>query len=178
MPRTYSDEAIEKCAQLYLKFHGQQHERIEAEMRKTWPGWSKQNLHTRGKGKNSKIGWIEKFGWEAALKLKVSTSARQAATSAEKLFLEIEQTRERLKQALDAQGGSDRDLVYQHRDYCKLSIDALARLEQAGDNMGMFSLMYERLLEWLGALSAPALAELVKVTDAVTERARAHYGNG
>lgn len=178
MPLKYGDEAIALGAQLYLKFNGEQLDRMEAEMRKEFPGWSKQNLHSRGLGANRKIGWIEKFGWEAMLKLKISTSARQVATSAEKLFLEIEQTRERLNEALNAQGGSDRDLVYQHRDYCKLSIDALVRLEQARDSMEMFVLMYERLLEWLGVVSAPALKELLKVSDAVTERARKHYANG
>jgi hypothetical protein len=175
MPRKYSDEAIALCAQLYLKFNGQQLDRLEAEMRQQFPGWSKQNLHSRGKGANLKIGWIEKFGWEAMLKLKISTSARQAATSAEKLFLEIEQIRERLKETLDAQGGTDRDLIYQHRDYCKLTIDALVRLAQARDNVEMFVAMYERLLEWLGELSAPALSELLKVGNAITERARKHY---
>ncbi len=175
MPVKYSEEAIERCFQLYLKHHGQQHDRIEAEMRKLWPSWSKQNLYTRGKGKNRKDGWIERYGWDAALKLKLSTTARQAATSAEKLFLEIEQQRERLNEALATRGSTDKDLVYQHRDYCKLSIDALARLESAGDNMDAFVAMYERLLEWLGELSTTALAEVVKVGEAITDRARRHY---
>lgn len=175
MPRTYSDEAIARCAELYLKYHGQQLDRLELEMRKEWPGWSKQNLHTRGKGKHEKIGWIDKFGWKAALDLKVSTSARQAATSAEKLFLEIEQTRERLKAALDAQGHSDRDLVYQHRDYCKLSIDALARLESAGDNLAGFVAMWERLTRLLPEISRAATRELLSVADQVLARAKVEY---
>jgi hypothetical protein len=175
MPATYSDEAIEKCAQLFLKFHGQQHDRIEAEMRKTWPGWSKQNLKNRGKGKNEKIGWIEKYGWEEALKVKLLTTGRQAATSAENLFLEIEGVRERLKAALDAQGGTDRDLVYQHRDYCKLSIDAMARLD-AGDNLKAFVAMWEWLTVWLPEISLPVAQALFPISDAILERAKAQFG--
>jgi hypothetical protein len=175
MPRTYNDEAIEKCAKLYLKFHGQQHERIEAEMRKVWPGWSKQNLYTRGKGANLKVGWIEKFGWEEALRLKVATTARQVSTSAETLFLEIEGVRERLKAALDAQGGTDRDLVYQHRDYCKLSIDAMARLDAGGDNLNSFVAMWERVMTWLPEISLSATHALLEVAEAVLERAKVEF---
>lgn len=173
MPRKYDDEAVQRCFDLYLKFNGQQHERIEAEMRKVYPGWSVQNLYTRGKGANLKIGWIEKYGWEGALTLKLATSGRGAATSAEKLFLEIEAARERIKTALDAQGaGTDRDLVYQHRDYCKLSIDALARLEAAGDNFDSFVAMWERLCAWLPELSPTATRELLAVSEEVLRKAQ------
>lgn len=37
MPRKYTDEAVEACFQLYLRFHGQQHDKIEEQMRKA--GW-------------------------------------------------------------------------------------------------------------------------------------------
>lgn len=176
MPRTYNEEAVEKAFNLYLKFNGANHELIEREMRKVYPGWSKQNLYTRGVAANLKIGWIEKFGWDKALKLKVATSGRAAQTSAERLFLEIEQARATIKANLDAQGGTDRDLVYQHRDYCKLSMDALSKLEAARDSFDGFVAMYERLMEWLGEINPQVLGELVQATDAVTERARKHYG--
>lgn len=177
MPKTYNEEAVETAFKLYLRFNGASHDLIESEMRKVFPGWSKQNLYTRGRDANLKIGWIEKFGWDKALKLKVATSGRAAQTSAERLFLEIEQARERIKGQLDAQGGTDRDLVYQHRDYCKLSMDALAKLESARDNFNGFVAMYERLLDWLGEINPQVLADLVKETDKLTHRARAHYGN-
>lgn len=177
MPRKYPEEAQEYCFRLYLKYNGAQHDRIEAEMQRAgWTAWTKQNLYTRGRGANQKVGWIERFGWDEALKLKVQTSGRAAQTSAEKLFLEIESQRERIKAALDAQGGTDRDLVYQHRDYCKLSVEALQKLEAARDNFDGFVAMYERLLEWLGEISQPALSELLKANEGVTERARRHYG--
>src|SRR5205085_19523 len=106
MPKSYPDEAREQCLRLFLKFNGQQHERIEREMRKAgWVGWSKQNLYSRG----DKVGWIEKYGFDAALKLKLAASETQALTRAEELFLEIEQGRKRLKERLDADGWQTRD---------------------------------------------------------------------
>ncbi len=176
MPRKYDDQAVHRCFDLYLRFNGQQHARLEAEMRRVYPGWSVQNLYTRGTGANLKVGWIEKYGWADALKLKLATTGKAAATSAEKLFLEIEATRERIKAALDAQGASaDRDLVYQHRDYCKLSIDALTRLEAAGDNFDGFVAMWERLCAWLPEISPAATRELLAVSEEVLSKAQSEW---
>ena len=178
MPLKYDDKAVEKCFGHYLRFNGQQHDLIESEMRKEYPGWSKQNLYTRGKDTNRKTGWVEKYGWDEALKLKVATSGKAASTSAEKLFLEIEATRERIKASLDAQGGLDRDLVYQHRDYCKLSIDALTRMEAARDNLDNFVSMWERLCAWLPEISLEATRALLAVGEEVLARAQAEFKSG
>ncbi len=176
MPRKYDDDAVQLCLGLYLKFAGQQHERIEAEMRKTYPGWSVQNLYTRGLGTNHKQGWVDKYGWDEVLKLKLATNGKAAATSAEKLFLEIEAQRERLKVALEAQGANaDRDLVYQHRDYCTLSINALSRLEAAGDNFAGFVAMWERLCAWLPSISPAATRELLAVAEEVLRMAQNEF---
>lgn len=177
MPRKYTNEAVETCFRFYLIFNGQQHDRIEADMRKEgFLNWSKQNLYTRGKGRNLKVGWIEKYGWEHALKLKLSTSQKAAGTSAEVLFLEIEATRKRIKETLDAGGVLERDLVYQHRDFCKLSIDALARLEAARDNLSNFVGVWERLCAWLPEISLAATRELLAVAEEVLAKAQSEYG--
>src|SRR5437763_5061867 len=176
MPRAYPPEATEDCFQLYLRYNGGQHDRIEQEMRRKWPMWSKQNLYTRGQGANQKIGWIEKYGWERGLKLKLATNGEAAATSAEALYLEIESTRKRIKAALDAADVTDRDLIYQHRDFCKLSVDALARLEAARDNLDGFVAFWERLLTWLPEISKEAALALLAVNDEILARAEREYG--
>jgi hypothetical protein len=164
MPRSYPDEAIQDCQRLYLKFNGQQHDRIEAEMRKTWPGWSKQNLYTRGKGPNQKIGWIDKYGWDAALKLHLAARSEGSLTEAEQLFQEISEIRRKVFEQLKAAGAmAGRDLIYQHRDYTKLSIDALSKIHGAGNTLDSFVAMWERLLDWLQVISPKALAELLTV---------------
>src|SRR6185437_7932392 len=140
MGTRYSPEAIQRCQELYLLYNGGNYERIETEMRKTWSGWSRNNLYDKGKGKKLRAGWVTLYGWKDLLTLKRSTSSEGAATSAELLFLEIELVRRRLSKELIAKGAeADKDLVYQHRDYCKLSIDALARLEKARDNLAGFA---------------------------------------
>lgn len=174
MPRTYPAEAIEGALHLFLKYNGQQHDRIEAEMRKRWPGWSKQNLYSRGE----KIGWIDKYGWEEALKLHLATRPETALTSAERIFNETEEIRKRIYEEIKTLGAkADRDLIYQHRDYVKLSIDALSKLNGVGHTLEGFVAFWERLLDWLPELSEKALSELLKVADQVIEKATAVYGN-
>lgn len=178
MPRTYSTEAVEEALHLFLKYNGQQHDRIEAEMRRQWPGWSKQNLYTRGKGDNLKVGWIEKYGWDAALKQKLSLASEQTALNADEVLVrDIEQIRQRIKAQLDALGTKvDRDLVYQFRDYCKLGLDARTKLEASRDTFGGFASFWERLLDWLPEISERAARELLKVSDSILEKAAAEYG--
>jgi hypothetical protein len=173
MPRSYPPEAIDQCFQLYLRFNGQQHDRIENEMRRTWPGWSKQNLFNRGE----KIGWIEKFGWELALKEKIAlANSGQAVTEEQALFNEIAQVRKRLHDLIVTQGSKDRDVVYQHLAYCRLEINALAKLKGAGLTFDSFVAFWERLLDWLPDMSPEAASALLAVADELLDRARSEYG--
>ncbi|HEV7377764.1 MAG TPA: hypothetical protein VGN95_23815 [Pyrinomonadaceae bacterium] len=177
MPSSYPDEAIQDCQRLYLKFNGQQHDRIQAEMRKTWPGWSKQNLYTRGKGPNQKIGWIDKYGFEEALRLHLALRPTGAQGAAEKIFTEIEAIRKTLFEKVKTLGPkAERDLIYQHRDYTKLSIEALSKLNGAGDTFEGFVAFWERLLDLLTEIEPKAATELLKVSDAVIEKAKEVYG--
>jgi hypothetical protein len=177
MGARYSPEAVQRCLELYLQFNGGQHDRIEVEMRKEWPGWSKSNLYDKGKGKNRKDGWISLYGWKHALEMRLAMSSEGAATSAELLFLEIETVRRRLAKEMAAKGAkADKDLVYQHRDYCKLSIDALARLEAARDNLAGFAKFWNDLLQ-APALPKVAMQVLVKYSEAIMGWARDKYAN-
>jgi hypothetical protein len=71
----------------------------------------------------------------------------------------------------------NRDLLYQHRDYSKLSVDALARLESARDNLAGFTKFWEFLMSILPSISEKALREMLKVTEKVIERAKLEYAN-
>jgi len=176
MGKIYDNEAVQRCLELYLHFNGGSFDRIEAEMRKEWPGWSKNNLYDRGKGRKFRPGWVTLYGWKNALELKVATSGQSAATSAELLFLEIEVVRRRLAKEMATKGSkAEKDLVYQHRDYCKLSIDALARLEAARDNLAGFAKFWSDLLNWLPKISEKASRELLKVAEPVMDRAKFEY---
>ena len=182
MGARYSNEAIQRCKELYLQFNGGQFERIETEMRKEWPGWSKSNLTDRGKGKNRKDGWVSLYGWKRALEIHIAVSAESTATSAELLFLEIENVRRLLNTEIRTKGTEatrkeNKDLLYQHEHYCKLSIDALARLEAARNNLAGFAKFWEQLVLWLPSISAKASCELLKVSELIIERARLEYAS-
>jgi hypothetical protein len=174
MPSSYGAEVIERCLQLYLKYNGQQHDRIEREMRRAgWSSWSKQNLYSRG----DKIGWIEKYGWEQALKEKIAlATSAQAKTAEETLFIEMEQIRKRLHYKIHVEGCTDRDVTYQHLAYSRLSIESLAKLKGAGNTFESFVAFWEWLLDLLPDLSELAARELLAVADAVLEKARSKYG--
>lgn len=173
MPTSYPPEAIEQCLRLYLKYNGQQHTRIEKEMRRTWPGWSKQNLYSRGE----KIGWIDKYGWEEALRLHLAQQPEARRTAADKIFSEIDEIRKKIFGQIKVAGArADRDLIYQHRDYTKLSIDALNKIGE-GHNLDSFIAMWEGLLDWLPSISPKALTELLKVDNLILEKAALEYGD-
>ncbi len=180
MPLKRPPECIEDAFQLYLQYNGQHFDLIEKEMQaKGWAGWRKQILFSR-KLKNGDIqeGWIAKYGWEKALQLHIANKLRTNATNAaESLFLDIKQKRETISTKLDADGCNNKDLVYQHRDYCKLEIDALMKLESARENIEGFAAFFDRLLEWLPSLSDNATKELIKIHEPLFEKARAHYAN-
>lgn len=177
MPFSYPQEAVEEAHRLYLLYNGQQHDRIEAEMRKVWPGWSKQNLYTRGTGPNQKIGWIEKYGWGQTLKEKIAQAQQsQARTSEEALFNEIEQIRKKLHHKIHVEGCTDRDVIYQHLAYCRQSITALANLKGAGNTFESFVAFWEFLLDVLVDISDSAAHALLLVADEVLEKAREKYG--
>jgi len=177
MPRSYPPEAVEDAQRLYLLFNGKQHDRIESEMRKKWPGWSKQNLITRGLGPDQKFGWIDKYGFDEALKIHLATRPEGLRTSAEQAFHEIEEIRKRLYEEIKKLGANaSSDLVYQHRDYSKLFMEAETKLHGSTATLEDFVAMWERLLEWLPAISEAALGELLKIADKVLEKAALEYG--
>lgn len=178
MAKRYDTEAVERALSLYLKFNGQQHDRIQTEMRATWLGWSKQNLYTRGKGHNLKVGWIEKYGWEQALREHQARLSERTRTVADQTLHEINTIRKRLFEQLQALGAKvDRDLVWQHCRYTKLALEAQAKLQGRGHTLDDFVAMWERLLDWLPDISPTAARELLAVADKVVEKAAAEYGD-
>ncbi|MCC7306228.1 MAG: phage terminase large subunit [Acidobacteria bacterium] len=60
---------VEACRVLYMKYGGMQHGRIEAEMHAAgWTAFRSRNLYsTYQEGRLKSRGWIERFGWKAAL---------------------------------------------------------------------------------------------------------------
>ena len=172
MPKTYGPEVVSHCFDLYIRFNGQNHDRIQNLMRKKWPSWSKQNLYSRA----GKVGWIEEYGWERSLKERLAQAGERVATAEQSLFIEIEQIRKKLHERIHSGAQVDRDLVYQHLAYCRLSVSALAKLKGAGLTFDSFVAFWEALLDWLPDISDGAARALLEAADEVLEKARSTYG--
>lgn len=174
----YGPEAIEKCLTLYLRFNGQQHERIEQEMRKAgYANWQRQYLYTRGHGQHEKIGWIEKYGWEKALELHLAQKPTAALNSAQQLVIETDTIRKMLYDRVRAQGAAfDKETLQFHRDYSRLAIEALTKIAEAKDTLGAWVNFWERLLGWMPDIDLPAAKLLVKHSAAIIEKAEEEFG--
>lgn len=173
MPMQYSDEAVETCFQLYLKFNGQHPDRIEQEMQKQWPGWRKQNLYDRGK----KEGWITKYGWEAALKVHIQVQSIAHLSTAERIAYQIDAVRDLLFERVMA-NGSDPNLVYQHQKYCERSIEAHNRLRASRESLHNAGVFWEQILHFLEDIAPDLYRQLIspEVAEPLIARIAAHYG--
>lgn len=168
--KSYPQEAIDFCFQLYLRHHGQ-HDVIELEMRKKYPKWSRSNLYDTKR----RFGWVTRFGWEDALKAQIEIKMKASLTGDEALYHDIRSTRERYSKAIQS-GKADGKVPYLHRDYCQLEIDALARLKAARNRFADFSVFWEDLMRGLPNISRNAFRELVDCSDEILKWAEAEYG--
>jgi hypothetical protein len=144
-------------------------------MRKLWPKWSIGNLYSNGDGRSE--GWINKYKWKEALKLRLEQRPRAALNSAQQVANEIETVRTILYAQITSQGAAaGKDTIQQYLKYCDLSIDALKRVEAARGTLGGFADFWERLLDWLPEIDEKAARALLKISDQILNRAVAEYG--
>jgi len=177
MAARYDEEAIQKCFRLYLKFNGQQHERIEQEMRRVYPGWQRSYLYTRGQGKNQKLGWVDKYGWEKALAYHLAQRPTAALNSAQQLVSEIEEIRKLLHERIKPQGANvEKELLQLHRDYSRLSIEALTKVEAARDTLAAWVVFWEKLLDWMPDIDFKTARALAKHSEAIIAKAEEEFG--
>jgi hypothetical protein len=146
-------------------------------MRKLWPKWRRVNLWARGKGKNRRAGWIEKYNWKEALMLHLEHRPQSVHNPNWRLVSEIESVRKTLYGQITSQGdASGKDKISQHLRYCQLSIDVLTKVEAERSTLAGFADFWERLLEWLPEIDENATRSLLKVSDEILNRAVAEYG--
>jgi hypothetical protein len=181
---TYSSEAIDFCRRLYVKYFGKQHDRIEKEMHRAgWTGWRKINLHGRkrkGEGRGETLGWIEKYGFDTALDRALVRQPTAALNTAQDLVNKIDAVLGQLDRQVSAKGANIDDesfrVVQLHRDYCKLKIDALTRVEAAKDTLGGWVSFWERLIDWAPDIDIKLARLMVKHSDQIIARAEQEFG--
>lgn len=65
MTKNPSQQEIDDCLEIYLKYNGRKHELIELEMHaKGWADFYRGLLYTRSNKHGVVQGWIEKFNWD------------------------------------------------------------------------------------------------------------------
>ena len=178
MPKSYTNDAIEKCRELYCKYGGKNVEAIEREMKKSgWPLWTKANLFDRGKygSKNWREGWIDKYGFDNSLRIFNEKLVTKVNSDEQDLYIGIKTVRERLGKVALLDNASKDDLA-KYRDFCKLEIEARRNLNLTKDNFETFVSGYEKLLTWAGSIDEQLAKLLVKYGDQFAELAKAHYG--
>ena len=178
MPTKISPECIEDAFALYLKYNGERFDLIEREMRlKGWIGWNKQCLSNRGIGENFREGWIERFGWKAALKIYLANKGRTIITSGEKLLAEVETIREKLFEQINTSGVNNRDLIWQHDKYSQRSAEILEQLEKAHDPSRDFAAFFSLLITISLKISPVLARELCNAEDSIIKHAKDEFGN-
>lgn len=177
MAKAYPPEAKELCRGLYLKYAGQNHDAIEREMQKVYPGWRKSNLYDRGpdKTRRGKLGWINDNGFERSLELYTEQLVTGVNSDEQDLYIGIRNVRKTLQKKVEA-GKCTKDELYQYRDFCKLEIEARKNLDLSRDNLETFVAGYEKLTVWMGEIDPKDAKVLVKHGPRLAELAEAHYG--
>jgi len=175
MPKQYGQEAIEEARRLFCKYGGKNYDAIEREMQKKWPSWRKGLLPDKGKGKDARLGWIARYGFDNSLEIHTKTLMTAVADDTQNLYLGIKTVRQKLQ--LKVVGDSPtKDQLYQYRDYCNLEIAARKALDLTRDNLETFVSGFEKLMIWLADIDPELARGLAKNGDRLVEAAKAHYG--
>jgi len=157
----YDAATISKTFKLFLLYNGASAPQVVAEMRKEYPWFSEKRLDTL----------VKRYNWREALKTKVETDAKAALTTADQLVDEIEGVRKKLFNLIDVDGVLDKETINQHRDYCRLSTEALTKVKAERDTLGGFKGFYRRFLTWLGDYSPHAVDAVLQVEEQLLTRA-------
>ena len=171
-----SPDQVKVAFELYLKYNGESHDRIEREMRSLgYRNFSRKQLIDHGSGNRFRKGWISRYGWQKALEFKLAFTGTIAVTSAESLLFEVEIIRKQLFHELQSVGTIDVDLLKSHERYSARSAQILASLEDARDNYANFVFFLRHLLTAATRIS-PDLAKAICVAeDALIEWAEREF---
>lgn len=172
---SYNRDAWEKCRELYVMFGGANHLAIEREMQKEYPSWRRENLYDRGKGKNARLGWINRFGYDRSLEIYNEKLVGKVNDDEQDLYIGIKTVRKEMQKRVVGKDAT-KDEVYQYRDFCQLEIQARRNLDLSRDNLETFVSGYEKLVGWLSDIDPPAAKMLIKHGEKLSELAQAHYG--
>lgn len=178
MPKqVYNQDAVEKCRKLFIQFGGNP-SNIEKEMRKAgYANWQKQLLYDKGtEGKNARLGWISKFGFEKSLQLHLQTQISSVQNDDERRYRAVVQLADTY-QELALQGGESGEKAISI--FLKLTdqqIQLRNKLDLTHSNFETFVEAWERITVWAKEIDTDLAKLFYKRKDAFIERAEKEYG--
>lgn len=175
MPRKLPPECIDDAFALYLKYNGERFDLIEKEMQTKGWVFDKQCLTNRGNGKNFRAGWIERFRWDKALEIYLTSKGKSVLSSSEKLLHEVEVIREKIFDQIQASGVNNRDLVWQHEKYTKQSAEILTQIEKANNPLSSFAEFFKFLITSSLTISPTLARELVNAEEKILKLAKEEF---
>lgn len=178
MPKQiYNQEAIENCRKFFCEFGGNPSQ-IQTAMRKAgFANWQKQLLYDKGEsGKNARLGWITKFGFEKSLQLHLQTKISSIENDDERRYNAVVQLADKY-QELALQGGEAGEKAI--NVFLKLTdqqIQLRNKLDLSNSNFETFVEAWELITAWAKEIDTELAKLFYKKKDAFIEFAMRHYG--
>lgn len=147
-------------------------------MRKAgYPKWSKQLLYDKGEeGKDARLGWISKYGFEKSLQLHLDTQINSIQSDDERRYKAIVQLADKY-QEIALQGGEEGEKAISFfLKLTDLQIDLRSKLDLSASNFEGFVESFERITIWAKEIDTELAKLFYKRKDAFIEKAAAHYG--
>lgn len=175
MPKqVYNEEAVALCRKFYCEFGGNV-TRIEKAMRNAgYANWQKQLLYDKGKeGKDARLGWITKFGFEKSAQLHLQTQIASVESDDERRYKAVVQLADKYQeQALQG----DEKAVDRFLKLTQMQIELRNKLDLSSSNLETFVEAWEMITAWAKEIDTELAKLFYKRKDAFIERAAAHYG--
>jgi hypothetical protein len=168
----YNFEAVKRCRKYYIKFNGDA-AKIEKAMRQNWSTWSRENLYDRGQGRELRIGWINKYGFERslleALNLRINA---------------VQSDDQRRYEAVVKLGDEYQEKSLQGQEkavpiFLKLTDQQIAlrtKLDLGAANFEAFIEAFELIVKWSKEINIKLAKEFYKDREEFIRRARLKYG--
>lgn len=178
MPKqVYNEEAVAICRKFFCQFGGNPSQ-IEKEMRKAgYANWQKQLLYDKGtEGKNARLGWISKFGFEKSLQLHLQTQISSVENDDERRYRAVVQLADHYQELALQDGEQKEKAVNMFIKLTDQQIELRNKLDLSQSNFETFVEAWELITAWAKEID-PELAKLFyKKKDAFIEFATRHYG--
>jgi hypothetical protein len=168
----YDQEAIKKCREYYIKYNADA-KKIEQAMRQDWSSWSRYNLYDRGKGKELRMGWINKYGFERSMQEALNLRINRIQSDDHRRYEAVVTLADTYqKKALN---GEESAVPI----FLKLTDQQIAlrtKLDLGTANFEAFVEAFESIIEWSKDINVKLAREFYRDREEFIRRAKLKYG--